>query len=48
MIWMTGDLHGGDSAYHVSSERFSPQSGGIFAFVVETWAVSGGTITIQT
>jgi len=22
MIWLTGDLHGGDSAWHISSSRF--------------------------
>lgn len=24
MLWVTGDLHGGNSAYHISSARFKP------------------------
>lgn len=34
MLWVTGDLYGGDSDYHISRAWFKPKSVGIFAFVV--------------
>lgn len=32
MLWVTGDLHGGDSAYHISSARFKPAKRGDICF----------------
>ncbi len=32
MLWVTGDLHGGDSAFHISSARFKPAKSGDICF----------------
>ena len=32
MLWVTGDLHGGGAAYHISSARFKPAKRGDICF----------------
>lgn len=44
MIWMTGNLHGGVTAYHVSSAAFKPAKHGDIALCILLLLVIGSGV----